>query len=177
MTKTQMVRAIANCKLRLNRWIKYIEVRPGIVDIPYDNIDDFSYEIVAEAYKWIQGLCNTVLKDVETTRKLLTEEQWTRYKTWEGFGDHQEVILMKRVLSKFRRAITVRKKPKLFIRTFTNGRIKEIKKAAKAAALAALDARHAAAVKRLNSTAAKKRRSPDKRTHTTRSAKSKARPK
>ena len=177
MTKTQMVTAIAECKLRLNKWLERINVRPGIVDIPYDDLGYFTYKHVADAYKWLQSIANTTLKEVESTWKLLTPTQWKRYEDWGDFGEHQESILLTRALIKLRKAITARKRPNLFKRTFTDVTIRKAKRLEHKKQIAGIAARHKESVRRNKGTADKESRAPSNRTITTPRAKPKDRPK
>jgi hypothetical protein len=75
---------------------------------------DFDARIIMEAYKWINEIYNTVYREAKSIKNLLSEEMWERYRTWNDFGDHREVILLTEALQKFRRAVVTGDRPDLF---------------------------------------------------------------
>jgi hypothetical protein len=84
---------------------------------------------IKEGYDWLEHIYSILWKAAYNIKKLLPNELWERYKTWEDFDNHREVKLLKQALVHLSKAVRSHKKPDFF----KKGRVRvEIKKRKKA---------------------------------------------
>ena len=99
----------------------YLSIDPAAVN--------FSKEIILEAFNWVREVHGDQFQKVKRVKMLLSDEMWERYKAWEDFSDHREVVLLNEGLQNLRKAIVTSSRPDLFKSTKVKSLIKKLEKA------------------------------------------------
>jgi len=71
-------------------------------------------DFIRPGFKWISEVYSIEYKKVKRVKGLLSEELWKRYKEWDFFEDHREMILLRQSLNELRTAIVSRKRPDFY---------------------------------------------------------------
>lgn len=74
-------------------------------------------DYIRPAYKWLIELSEKEFSEVLRVKSLLSAELWQRYRTWGGFEEHREVILLKAALKTLRMAVVSRNRPDFYKRS------------------------------------------------------------
>jgi hypothetical protein len=76
--------------------------------------DSLKADMIRDGYKWLKNIFDTTYKDIVAIKRLLPEEIWNRYKKWDGFSEHREMVLLKEALVKFRKEMISNARPDFF---------------------------------------------------------------
>jgi len=90
-----------------------VAVKVDQLTIPED-ADQFRADFIRPAYYWIGSVYETAYAEVRRIKRMQTDEMWKRYRTWGGFEEHREVILMKNALQVLRNAIVSHSRPDFY---------------------------------------------------------------
>ncbi len=71
---------------------------------------------LTDGYEWISQIFSSVWRNAHNIKKLLSDEMWQRYETWEGFEDAREVVLLKEALINLKKQVVNSSRPVLFKR-------------------------------------------------------------
>lgn len=88
--------------------------RSGIrlLSIP-EKADELPADKIREAYYWVEDVHASEFLGYQRIRRLLTEDQWSRYELWDDFAEHREVVLLREQAAKLKKRAG-RKKPDFF---------------------------------------------------------------
>ena len=79
-----------------------------------ENVEFIDVKYLIEGYEWISEIHNTVWRNAHSIKKLLPDELWERYKSWEAFEDAREVILLNEALVNLKKQVVNSNRPVLF---------------------------------------------------------------
>ena len=104
--------------------LKEAKIRDNHLSLP-DNADDLPAIMIRDGLRWFTEIYENQYEAVKTVKRLLPQEIWDRYNTWSGFEDHQEVILLKKVMIPFRTILVGRNRPTLFKKGIVNEQLSD----------------------------------------------------
>ena len=119
---TEIKSMVADIKLHFDE----AKIKENHIDLPYEECESLPADMIREGYKWIQEIHKNEYAAVRMVKRLLPKELWDRYKAWDGFNDHQEVVLLREKMIPFRKKLVSRDRPKLFKKGEVNGQLKKI---------------------------------------------------
>ena len=67
-----------------------------------------------DGYEWISQIYSSVWRNAHNIKRLLPDEMWQRYETWEGFEDAREVVLLREALANLKKQVINSRRPVLF---------------------------------------------------------------
>lgn len=98
-----------------------VSIKPDYLHIPKE-ATEFRADFIRPAYYWIGHLYKTEYVAVQRIKKMQTAEMWARYKSWGGFEDYREVLLLNAALSELRAKIVSRSRPDFFKKSKRNAK-------------------------------------------------------
>lgn len=115
-----------------------VEMRPILVEaginlehyeLPEDDEIEHLYpEIFTTAFNWLLDIRGNQYAKILGIKELLPEEIWERYKKWEGFEEHREVVMLNTALRVLKAHMAIHNRPDLFCKT----KVTEMTRASKA---------------------------------------------
>lgn len=113
LTMDEMISEINN----FNTQMEPLMIEAGIADdyltLP-SNVHEIDLKYITDGYDWISQINNTVWRNAHNIKRLLSDEMWERYATWEDFEDAREVVLLKEALVNLKKQVTNSRRPTLF---------------------------------------------------------------
>lgn len=100
-----------------------INIKEDILNIP-EGAESLRADFIRPAYHWIVDVHAREFYNVREVKKLLAPEIWTRYRTWGGFEDHREVVMLREAMSDLRQRIVSRDRPDFFKKTVIQKKMK-----------------------------------------------------
>jgi len=97
------------------------------LDFPNDAVY-FELHVIEEAHNWILEIYNNPYRGARSIKNLLSDEMWERYRTWNDFGDHREVVLLTEAIQKLRKAVMNGRRPNLFKKQVAKLYLNKLKK-------------------------------------------------
>jgi hypothetical protein len=85
--------------------------------------------LIVEAHGWIHKIYLNEYRKLKRVYDLLSPEMWERYRTWEDFGDHREVVLFNEAATLLKKTVVTNERPVIFKKSKVRGLIDKIKKA------------------------------------------------
>lgn len=89
------------------------QVKPDQLDIPADS-DKFKMSFIRDGFNWLSEVFTTEYQEVIRIKKTQPEEIWLRYRSWGGFEDHEEVVLLRKAINELRAKVISRKRADYF---------------------------------------------------------------
>ena len=93
-----------------------MKIRENHLEVP-DGSDELRADFIRPAYHWIAEIYHSEYAKARRIRGLLTDELWKRYKSWGGFDEHREVILLRKACSNLRDVLVSQKRPDFYKKT------------------------------------------------------------
>lgn len=91
-----------------------VSIKPDHLLLEDGDIDHLKITFIRPGFYWIRGVYEEEYEEVNKIKKLLPDHLWARYKSWGGFDEHREVVLLKDALIKLRAKVVSRDRPDIF---------------------------------------------------------------
>jgi len=104
-----------------------VKIKPDQLCIP-DSAAQLRADFIRPAYHWLVTLEHEEFAAVRSIKKLLPEEIWVKYRTWGGFEDHRECVMLREALANLRQKIVGRDRPDFFKKTLVAKSLKRAEK-------------------------------------------------
>jgi len=120
---------IDTIKILVNDMLQFFpDMKLPTEDYLLPEISSLNESLILEGYAWVTNVHNTKYRSVSDIKELLPDDVWKRYKAWgSDFGEHREVLLLNKALTKLRKTLISAKRPILFKRSKLNVRLEKIK--------------------------------------------------
>ena len=92
------------------------KIKPGHLEVPEES-EELRADFIRPAYKWILAIYNEEYVEAWRVKSLLPAELWKRYKSWGGFDDHREVVLLRKACNSLRTVLVSQQRPDFYKRT------------------------------------------------------------
>lgn len=123
MTKEDMLRLMGEMINNMEPFFQEAGVRAGYLQIPKGS-KKLNPDYIKQGYVWLREIETGPIQKVKNIKKSLPEEVWNRYKLWEDFHNHNEMVHLKRALNELRTRIVSRSRPNYFKRVKVTQAIK-----------------------------------------------------
>ena len=90
-----------------------VAIKPDYLSLP-EEAAKLKMPMIRAGWKWLTAIYDDEYAEVRRLKSLLPDEIWARYKSWGGFEDHREVVLLKEALVALRKRLISREKPDIF---------------------------------------------------------------
>lgn len=94
-----------------------------------EDVSILKMDFIRPGYKWLNTVLIEEFEEVKKVKRLLTDKLWKRYKTWGGFEDLREAILLKEALNTLRAKVVSRERPDVLKKSKCTKAIKTRQKA------------------------------------------------
>jgi len=133
-SKDEMLKIIHAIEADIKPIFAEAKIKDNHLELP-ENANELPATMIRAGLKWLEEIHTKEYAAVKTVKRLLPDEIWKRYEQWEGFSDHQEVVLLKEKMVLFRKVVVSRNRPDLFkkgiVNEFFKKKSKDTKKGAK----------------------------------------------
>lgn len=92
------------------------KIRKNHLIVP-EGSEELRADFIRPAYKWLANIYHNEYAKARRVRGLLSDELWARYKSWGGFDEHREVVLLRKACNDLRTALVSQKRPDFYKRT------------------------------------------------------------
>jgi len=96
-------------------------IKPRHLELP-TNGEYYKMSFIKEGAVWLLQIYDTEYAEVQRIKKMQPEEMWARYKSWGGFEDCREVLLLKGAITELRAVLVSRSRPDLYKKSKRNAK-------------------------------------------------------